>query len=135
MTDKFGFRRDTLLWLLGIAFVFGLGANAVQEIRHRALGYPLIVAADGDEARALKQTADSIMALRVAKANEPVRINSADAAAFTRLDGIGDVLSQRIVAYREQHGPFRSVDELDNVSGIGPKRLEAIRERCVVDSL
>lgn len=135
MTDKFGFRSNTLLWLLAVVFVFGLGANAVQEIRHRAQRYPNIVAADGEEARALKQKADSIMTLRAAKANEPVRINSADVADFTRLDGIGEVLSRRIVAYREQHGPFRSVEELDDVPGIGPKRLEAIRERCVVDSM
>jgi competence protein ComEA len=50
-----------------------------------------------------------------------------------RLDGIGKILSARIVEYREVNGPFKSVDDLQNVSGIGPKKLAAIRDKCVVD--
>ena len=57
------------------------------------------------------------------------------AAEFESLDGIGPVLAGRMVAYRELHGAYRSVDDLTAVSGIGPKRLAAIRARCYVDSL
>ncbi|MBU0508280.1 helix-hairpin-helix domain-containing protein [bacterium] len=124
-----------MLWLLAVALVFGLGTRVVQEIRHRELRYPFAVVRDDAEVRALRSRADSILALRQAAAAAPININTAGAAEFQRLDGIGEVLSARIVAYREAHGPFRTVDELDNVSGIGPKRLAAIRERCVVDSL
>ena len=134
MIGKLDFRRDTLLWLLAVAFVFGLGARVFQAIRHRSLDYPVNVVENNAAAIAFRQQADSIMAVRFARESAPININSATAADFERLDGIGVVIAARIVAYREVHGPFRSVDELDNVSGIGPKRLEAIRARCVVDS-
>ena len=49
------------------------------------------------------------------------------------LKGVGNALAQRIVDYREQHGKFRSVDELKNVSGIGDKKLEAIRGSVTVE--
>jgi competence protein ComEA len=38
------------------------------------------------------------------------------------------VTAQRIIDFREENGPFRSVDELDAVSGVGPKRMEQMRE-------
>jgi len=54
-------------------------------------------------------------------------INTADAAAFETLDGIGPVLAKRIVAYRDEHGPFGSVEDLLDVPGIGEAKLAAIR--------
>ena len=58
-----------------------------------------------------------------------VNLNTADEAALRTLDGIGEVLAQRILDYRAEHGPFQSVDELTNVKGIGSGILEANRER------
>ena len=49
-----------------------------------------------------------------------------------QLDGVGPATAQKIVAYRQQHGGFRSVDELDQVPGIGPKRLAALRDHLRV---
>ena len=48
------------------------------------------------------------------------------------LPGIGDTIAQRIVAYREQHGPFKNIDELKNVDGIGDKKFAAIRGAVTV---
>lgn len=56
----------------------------------------------------------------------PVNINTATAAQLQTLPGIGEVLAQRIIDYREEHGPFQSVAALKKVSGIGEKRLEAL---------
>jgi len=55
-----------------------------------------------------------------------VDLNTADAAALDSLPGVGPVLSQRILAWRTEHGRFSSVDELGEVSGIGDKLLAAI---------
>lgn len=57
-------------------------------------------------------------------AAEPVNINSADADTIAdSLKGVGPSKAAAIVAYREQNGPFRSVDDLLNVKGIGEKTL------------
>lgn len=62
-----------------------------------------------------------------------IDLNTAAAAELEQLPGIGSVLAGRIVAYREEHGPFASVEELMDVYGIGPVRLEAIRDMVFVD--
>lgn len=58
-----------------------------------------------------------------------VNVNLADAEALMTADGVGEVLSERIIAYREEHGPFQSMEDLLNVSGIGPATLERLRGR------
>lgn len=56
-----------------------------------------------------------------------VSINTASAAELEALPGIGPATAQKIIEYRTLHGPFRSVDDLIHVSGIGPKTLEKLR--------
>lgn len=53
----------------------------------------------------------------------PIDINIADASELSQLPGIGEVLAKRIVDYREKNGPFKNVQELLNVSGIGESKL------------
>lgn len=54
-------------------------------------------------------------------------INTASATELEQLDGVGPATAAKIVAYRDQHGPFGSIEELDAVSGIGEAKLAAIR--------
>lgn len=62
----------------------------------------------------------------------PVNINTADAETLAALPGIGQVLAKRIVAYRQQNGSFRAIEEITNVEGIGEKKAEAILELITV---
>ena len=64
-----------------------------------------------------------------ALAADPVNINTADATTIAaRLNGIGMAKAEAIVAYREQHGAFKSVDQLAEVKGVGLKTLEKNRD-------
>ena len=65
----------------------------------------------------------------------PLNINTATAGQLETLDGIGQVLAQRIVDYRNANGPFASVDDLLEVNGIGPGILEAIRPQITTEGL
>lgn len=62
-----------------------------------------------------------------AGSNPSVNLNSADVTALDSLPGVGPVLAQRILDWRTAHGRFSSVDELDEVSGIGDKLMAEIR--------
>lgn len=61
-----------------------------------------------------------------------VNINTADEQALQNLTGVGPSKAKAIVQYREEHGPFKSVDDLNNVSGIGDKSLEKIKPDATV---
>lgn len=58
---------------------------------------------------------------------DKIDINQADPVELTRLPGIGTSTAAKITAYREANGPFKSVDDLLNVKGIGPEKLEKIK--------
>lgn len=62
----------------------------------------------------------------------PVNLNTATAEQLDTLDGVGPATAAKILEYRAQHGGFSSVEDLAQVSGIGPKRLEALKARVVV---
>jgi competence protein ComEA len=61
-----------------------------------------------------------------------VDINTADAAEFDTLPGVGPSTAAKIVADRVQNGPFKSVDDLGRVAGIGPKKLDSLKDLVVV---
>jgi competence protein ComEA len=62
----------------------------------------------------------------------PVDVNSATAAELETLPGIGPATAAAIVEHRRLNGPFASVDELDEVRGIGTSKLDAIRDQVTV---
>lgn len=57
----------------------------------------------------------------------PIGVNTANPDDLTSLPGIGEKLAQRIIDYRESHGEFKTINDLDKVDGIGEKKLEAIK--------
>ncbi|MCR4432453.1 MAG: helix-hairpin-helix domain-containing protein, partial [Caldiserica bacterium] len=74
------------------------------------------------------QESDSLQSGGTSKIN----INTASAKELESLPGIGPVLAQRIVDYRAQKGGFKSIEEIKEVSGIGDKRFEAIKDLITV---
>ena len=57
----------------------------------------------------------------------PVSLNTATAEQLDTLDGVGPATASKILEYRRQHGGFRSIEDLGEIPGIGPKRLAALR--------
>lgn len=82
--------------------------------------------APGDPPRAAEQVA------RAPARGDTLDLNRASESDLDRLPGIGPVLARRIVEHRERHGPFRRIEELRAVRGVGPRLLERLRERVTV---
>ncbi len=66
---------------------------------------------------------------------EKINVNQADVQMLTQIKGIGEVKAKAIVDYRAQNGAFESVDELDNVKGIGAKTLKKIEDSITLSQL
>jgi competence protein ComEA len=60
-------------------------------------------------------------------------LNATSAEDLDALPGIGPVLAKRIIDYRAAHGPFKKIDDLLEVSGIGPKKLEKIKSYLIIN--
>jgi len=77
----------------------------------------------------LKSLVLSLALTAPAFAASKVNINSADAATIaSALNGVGEAKAEAIVAYRTEHGPFKSADQLAEVKGIGLKTVEMNRD-------
>ncbi len=63
----------------------------------------------------------------------PLNLNTATIEQLQQLPNIGPVLAQAIINYRDSHGPFTSIEQLRNVSGIGPKTFEGIETLITIE--
>ena len=63
-----------------------------------------------------------------------IDINTADASALKKFNGVGPATAKKIVDYREANGPFASCDDLTKVKGIGAKTLEKIKPMCTAST-
>jgi competence protein ComEA len=64
-----------------------------------------------------------------------VNLNTATKEDLDKVKGIGPVKAQSIIEYRKKNGPFKSVDELENVKGFGSKSVKKVRPELTVDGL
>ena len=93
-----------------------------------------ILFASAPAASALVASAASAFASAASAAQppEPIDINTATKEELTELPRIGEVTAERIVAWREENGPFSSTEELMNIQGIGERVFERIRPHVTV---
>ncbi len=62
----------------------------------------------------------------------PVNLNQASAEELIALKGIGPKMAERIIAYRTEHGPFKTADQLVQVKGIGNAKFEKLKDKVTV---
>lgn len=110
------------MWLLISNYYFMPKAGYTLQAKH--IEYDLIMSGNDRE--------ESVRQIRELLPGETVNINTADETELQQLKGIGSGLSSAIVLYREEHGPFRSIEEIKNVPGIGEGRFQAIRDSISV---
>ena len=104
--------------------------NLAQKLSDEAVIY---VAKEGEEAPELGSSESSAKSSASAEKTGKVHLNRATEAELQTVSGIGQKRAQDIIAYREANGPFRSVEDLKNVSGIGEKTLEKLKDAFTVD--
>ena len=104
--------------------------NLAQKLSDEAVIY---VAKEGEDVPALGSSESPATSSASAEKTGKVHLNRATESELQTVSGIGQKRAQDIIAYRDANGPFRSVDDLKNVSGIGEKTLEKLRDAFTVD--
>lgn len=107
-------------------------AGSVNLARVVADGEQVAIASKADAERAAAAPFGASASGAGAAQGGKVNLNTADAAQLQTISGIGPSKAQKIVEHRESSGPFKSVDDLTQVSGIGEKTLESIRDQVCV---
>ena len=70
--------------------------------------------------------------LAVAESSDTININTATVEELVQLDRVGQKYAERIIAFRDQNGPFQAPEDIMQVAGIGQKTYEANKDRIVV---
>lgn len=76
----------------------------------------------------------TFLSMGAAFSADKLNLNTATKAELMMLPGVGDSTADAIIMYREQNGSFKSVDDLDNVKGIGDKKMEKLTDQVTVSS-
>jgi len=145
MQDRFGFTRSEILVILFLVatFLCGLGvrwySNTVSPevaprfdysqldsiFEARSQAHEVLSPAEG-------RPTDRTSVRKLSSPGTHIDINTAVKEDLMRLPGIGAALADRVIAYRDENGPFASVNDLAHVRGIGKKKLDRLRIFAVV---
>ena len=143
LQHRFGFTRNevALILFLSMSLLAGTGIRWFRSAGQGGTEFPpasFYAASDSEfAARSAAAAADTVSLRPVARSrpfphkpalpSASIDINRASPAELAGLPGIGDAYARRITAYRDGHGRFSRIDDLMHVSGIGPKKFQALR--------
>ncbi len=139
MRSIFTTRERKVILFLSLLFLLGNGIRLYRRISdggdERILDLGSLEPADSAEVARLLQKSLDIKRQHEAAENVefPLDINQAGRRQLESLPGIGAVLAERIVTYRDSHGSFRSLEELKGVKGIGDSRLKDLEPFLTID--
>ena len=120
-------RKQNISILLAITVLFGVFTLGFFLGRNQKKGeISVSVSADLMEEPTLVSAVVPTTSAETVEISFPISINQAEKEELMALPGIGEVLADRIIAFRDEHGGFSSPEELLHVEGIGKKRLEEI---------
>ena len=114
---------------------FNADANdsSINLARELTDGEQVVVGSLTDtQASAPTTSGDSPSGSSTGVVSEKVNINIASADELMTLDGVGEATAEKIIAYREEQGPFASIEEIKEVSGIGDKKYESMKDLITV---
>ena len=114
-------KSEIILLGLTAAFLCALAVLSAQDRQERIPG-------------AVIETEVEVPREEIAPDFPPVDLNTATAEELDTLPGIGESLARRIIAYREANGPFGSIEEIMEVSGIGEAKFAELKDRVTVDN-
>lgn len=137
------------LWILGLSAILGLAACGEQKAAQQQSPAPVALMSEnkansGEAEKAVSDNEQEVEKPKKAKKSaentipaEPVDINTATAdelIAALKGTGVGKAKVAKIIEYREQNKGFKSIEELNEVKGIGEKTLEKMRSRIKITS-
>ncbi len=110
--------------------VSGIGEKIFEEIRDKITVGNVPIVPNSTQNAEQNSTSNSVSGVTF-----PININTASSEELQNLSGIGEAKAAAIIAYREQHGAFSDISEITNVSGIGEKIFEEIRDKITVGNV
>ncbi|HZY09685.1 MAG TPA: helix-hairpin-helix domain-containing protein [Bacteroidota bacterium] len=150
----FGFTQteSRVVLFLIITFLFGLGiklyqsetrdqevfdysfTDSVFEARSQFISssQPTIAEQNDSIGRVEKQASSRKKNAKKELALLSININTGTKDELMKLPGVGEATAERIIIYRDEHGPFKSIDELMKIKGIGKKKLENLAPYCTI---
>ncbi len=122
-----------VLWFLAATLAVGAGIRLYRATFPDAPSFEYR-SSDSTFAARSAQAAEAPLTPALEGTDNRINLNTADRAALMTLPGIGRVLADRIVQYRTDHGPFRSINALSAVKGISRRKLQQLSPYVTLDN-